>query len=390
LRNDRGNLRLLILFAAIVASSTAEAAAPAAPPPTTQRAADRRYVVDSNGQQPKPIVAATDSAAWPILVQANDGTILSAIFNKPSHGRMVGGIDICASTDGGSTWTKRANPAAPEEGALANRMNIGFDLLPNGDLILVCSGWTLKEDPAAPSGLEIDKTLPAWIYRSSDLGKTWTVDRDSFPKSGPQGWPLVPHGSIRVAKDGSIVVSAYTSSPDPKNKHKETYVVRGTPDGRTWEVGPAIDPTKTVLNETYLWHDGAGRWLAAARGLRLDIYESNDDARSWHHFAQATENNAVPGMLLKLADGRLLLAHGNRAKGDERVEARVSDDSGKTWSKPARIVDFITFDGGYPSCVQRSDGMVVTAYYAKQTDYHDGYHMGVVTWDPAKTFPASK
>jgi hypothetical protein len=95
-------------------------------------------------------------------------------------------------------------------------------------------------------------------------------------------------------------------------------------------------------------------------------------------------------MLLKLADGRLLLAHGNRAKGDERVEARVSDDSGKTWSKPARIVDFITFDGGYPSCVQRSDGMVVTAYYAKQTDYHDGYHMGVVTWDPAKTFPASK
>jgi hypothetical protein len=354
--------------------------------PATQRAADRRYVVDANGKQPTPVVAATNACAWPILVKASDGALVAAIFNQPSHGRMVGAIDVYASADGGGTWAKRSTAAAPDADTLANRMNIGFDRLPSGDLLLVSSGWSLKRAPEAPSGLEIDQVLPAWICRSSNSGKTWSVDKDAFPKAGREGWPLVPHGSICVARDGSLIVSAYTSSPDPTNKFRQTYVVRGSPDASKWEVGPSIDPKKS-LNETYLWHDGAGRWLAAARGARLDLYESTDDARTWRFLAQATENNAVPGMLLKLADGRLLLSHGNRAKGDERVEVRISDDAGRTWSKPARLADFITSDGGYPSSVQRDDGMVVTAYYAKKTDYHDGYHMGVVTWDPAKSFP---
>jgi hypothetical protein len=34
--------------------------------------------------------------------------------------------------------------------------------------------------------------------------------------------------------------------------------------------------------------------------------------------------------------------------------------------------------------------MVVTAFYARRTKDRDGYQMGVVIWDPARTFPVTR
>jgi hypothetical protein len=63
---------------------------------------------------------------------------------------------------------------------------------------------------------------------------------------------------------------------------------------------------------------------------------------------------------------------------------RVSSDEGKTWSDPARIIDWWG-DGGYPSSVQLPDGQILTAYYAAKIEGHDRYHMGVVVWDPDRS-----
>lgn len=78
----------------------------------------------------------------------------------------------------------------------------------------------------------------------------------------------------------------------------------------------------------------------------------------------------------------MLLSYGNRVT-PKGVDVRFSDDEGETWTKPFRVVDF-QGDGGYPSSVQLPDGNVLTAYYARKIDDHDGYHMGVVIWDPKK------
>ncbi len=362
------------LFWLLAAGARADEPAPA-----------RRYVLDSQGNRPTPRIIVPDVCAWPYTVQLADGTILAAIFNQPSHGRMVGDVDIWATTDGGQTWGKRGTGAPHEPGAPNNRMNCAIGLDAGGNVVLLSSGWSLKPHPTTQGALEIDKVLRTWVCRSDDGGKTWTLDKESFPENSPEGTPLIPFGSVAIAKDGSLVTAAYTTIEKEK-KWWQSYAVRSSDGGKTWTVGVPIDPTR-ALNETFLWHDGNGRWIAVGRHSRLELYESTDDARTWKHLCTATENNCVPGMIIKLADGRLLLSHGNRIKGSERVDLRVSDDGGKSWSQPARLVDFITFDGGYPSSVQRPDGQIVTAYYAKKTEYHDGYHMGVVIWDPVKTFP---
>ena len=50
-----------------------------------------------------------------------------------------------------------------------------------------------------------------------------------------------------------------------------------------------------------------------------------------------------------------------------------------------RLVDSLEQDCGYPSSVQRADGKIVTAYYAKRVLNHERYHMGVALWEaPAK------
>ena len=69
-----------------------------------------------------------------------------------------------------------------------------------------------------------------------------------------------------------------------------------------------------------------------------------------------------PPHLLRLADGRLCLTYGVRAK-PFGMFARLSSDAGATWSEPIVLRN----DGGVEisatASVQRADGRVVTIYY---------------------------
>jgi hypothetical protein len=106
-----------------------------------------------------------------------------------------------------------------------------------------------------------------------------------------------------------------------------------------------------------------------------------------------------PGHFLQLEDGRILLCYGSRITGMYGVCARVSEDEGKTWSRPKILVSAPgPMDSGYPSSVQLDDGTIVTAYYAgprasqwarKYSPYampwHQRYHMAICRWQ-AKEF----
>ena len=75
--------------------------------------------------------------------------------------------------------------------------------------------------------------------------------------------------------------------------------------------------------------------------------------------------------LIELRDGRLCLTYGVR-KAPFEIQAKFSDDQGKTWSDA-----FVLKTGGggrdmgYVRSVQRPDGRVVSAYYwhPKQTPF---------------------
>ena len=92
----------------------------------------------------------------------------------------------------------------------------------------------------------------------------------------------------------------------------------------------------------------------------------------------------------RLADGRLLLSYGCRVKDRYGVLAKLSSDEGKTWGPPIRLVKSLESDCGYPSSVQRADGRIVTAYYAKRVENHERYHMGTAVWEAPPLESAAK
>ena len=337
--------------------------------------AELTYVTDRQGERPKPVVAIDNVCAWPNLTVLPDGAIVATIFNHPSHGTTAGDVECWASTDGGRTWHKRATPAE-HENEHSNRMNVAAGLAKNGDLLVIASGWTGLD--AASGELRKpfrERILTPWVSRSADGGKTWSVDKQAFPGPWPQAARqsvspegiCVPFGDILAGQDGALRVAMYTGA------RGAGFVFRSNDDGQTWGE-PVAFAGDAVLNEPAIFHLGGGKWLAATRSNGLDLYASDDDAKSWTHRAKVTGAAQHPGHIMRLADRRLLLTYGNRLD-PKGIDVRLSGDEGHTWTAPGRVADF-QGDGGYPSSVQLPDGQVLTAFYGQP------YHMGVVVWEP--------
>ena len=319
--------------------------------------------------------------AWPNLQVLSGGTILAMIFNQPCHGLWEGDLDCWASEDAGLTWRYRGRPAEHEPGT--NRMNCAAGVAANGDLIVLCSGWADRRRRGA-AVMPHRRTLRPWVCRSADLGATWSVSTD-FPAPTSAGIgsenEFIPFGNIRAAGDGSLCVSVYLRRDDSR----ACQLLRSRDDGRTWGEAVELNPQG---NETDILHLGEGRWLAACRefgerrDVHLELFSSLDDGFTWVREQPLTLPRQVTGHLSRLSDGRVLLSYGNRCWNNFGVDARLSDDSGSTWSPPVRIADCPRSDCGYPSTVQLSDGRAVTAYYTQVSDdFH--YEMRAARWDPS-------
>ncbi|MDR1011904.1 MAG: TonB-dependent receptor [Opitutaceae bacterium] len=338
------------------------AAAPAAPV-TTAAAVEK----------PELRVAIKNVTAWPNLQKLADGTVVATIFNKPSHGQVEGDVECWASADGGVTWSLAGTATRHDPGT--NRMNVAAGLARNGDLIVICGGWSDIPKPGVKKAIDRfrDFVLPPWVSRSADGGRTWTIDKTVL--AGESG---VPFGDIKIADNGDLLAIIY--------KGGTPWVWRSADDGRTWGDPVAIS-TGAECNETALLRLDGPNWLAASRsplkgseGLRL--YKSDDDGRTWKFHTFAATGPCWPAHLLRLDDGRVLLTYGNRIPNDEGVDTVLSSDAGDTWSDPYRIARFDTWDGGYPASIQRADGRVLTVFYAKSSRLHDGYHMASAIWRP--------
>ena len=360
----RLQLSLLSWFA-IAATSPAQQ-----PPPTEREPAEIQR-----------IIAAKDVCAWPNLTLMKDGSIVAVLHNKPSHGGMEGDVECWASADG-TQWEKRSVITQHEPDTI--RMNHAAGLAKNGDLIVLCSGWTnVKQSERPKQPAFRDAILSNWVMRSKDEGRTWTKGEGFAPAE--KGWSdQIPFGDIWAGDDGALHTSCYRgklASPE-KNFKIGTYEsshFRSNDDGRTWKAVSIIGPKH---NETDIFPLGGKRWMAAARVDAMELFTSEDDGVTWAAPLRVTERNEINGHLTRLKDGRLLLSYGVRVKEQQGVRAKLSSDDGKTWSEPIRLMRSEDGDCGYPSSVQRADGKVVTAYYSRKAPEHDGYHMGVAVWAP--------
>jgi hypothetical protein len=327
-------------------------------------------------------VAVDNVCAWPNLTRLGDGTIAAIIHNQPSHGEMEGQVECWTSADG-EWWVKRGYPAPNDPQTV--RMNVAAGLAGNGDLVVLCSGWTDVRQPERPKQAKFrDAILRLWVCRSSDGGRTWTQHKE-FP-APDAGWgEFIPFGDMYAGSDGALHVSCYGgrfTDPTQTNAMKEqcSWHFRSDDDGKTWRRSGVIG---SGHNETTLFPLGGQKWLAVARiDPAVDVFRSDDDGATWTGPQRVTSDGDfdVNGHVTRLADRRLVLSYGSR-RGQFGVLARISRDEGMTWGDPLRIAHSLERDCGYPSTVQRADGKLVTAYYTKGAENHERYHMGVAIWE---------
>lgn len=327
-------------------------------------------------QGPERYVAVDNVCAWPNLTVLPNGDLAAAIFNHPSHGLAEGDVEVWASADGGKLWKLRGTATTHDPGT--NRMNVAAGRAHNGDLIVLASGW-------GGTGFR-QRILPVMVSRSADGGRTWERSLDLKLPEGVSY--LIPFGDVIRMEQNLLAAPFYFEDRDWSSGGRQatrkgsSYLLFSKDDGRTWGDGVVIG--RDDFNETSVLRIGADRWLAALRTYgdgHLELFSSNDEGRTWKNAGLLTLPSHHPAHLLRLKDGRVLLTYGLREKGHQGIGMRISEDEGKTWKAPTRIVNLEgSTDSGYPSSVQLEDGSLVTAYYSNGIVEHRRYHMGVARW----------
>jgi hypothetical protein len=332
-------------------------------------------------------IAIDNVCAWPNLTVLSDGNIIATIFNQPSHARREGDVECWGSSDG-RFWEKRGTPASHEPNT--NRMNVAAGLAGNGNLIVIATGWSLKPVLNMNEPRTIEAVLRPWVSRSSDGGRSWSVEKEAFPLAESNMTEFLPFSDILPGGDKTLRVLAYAQSLDKKTNKVSMF--RSRNDGKSWELMSYISDGYNATefsnghNETAFLHLGGGKWIAAARrwkaGQALDLFHSNDDGQTWQLDSPLTQSSQHPAQLLRLKNGNLLLTYGNRISGQFGVAVKISQDEGKNWSEEFLLIDDLTNgDCGYPASVQLSNGKILTAYYSFGVASHQRYHMGTIIWN---------
>lgn len=328
---------------------------------------------------------------WPTITRRKNGQLWVVWSGgRETHVCPFGRVESMISNDNGRTWTW---PRVLIDGALDDR-DAGVLETAKGTLLVTTfkslayesslaaaekrkpsdsGAWPagkLKSWQAARDRLtdqQRKSQLGPWMIRSVDGGISWTTPYRLLVNS--------PHGPTQLA-DGRLL---YAGKNVLKKDSEKTFVgvCESTDDGKSWKRLAEIPTRKGDDNNNY--HElhavetNDHRIIVQIRnhnkpdaGETLQT-ESSDGGKTWT-VPHSIGVWGLPSHLLKLQDGRLLMSYGYRRK-PYGNQARISDDHGRTWSKPMTISnDAPGYDLGYPSTVQLGDGLLLTVWYEKMKD----------------------
>jgi hypothetical protein len=296
------------------------------------------------------------------------------------------------SLDGGETW-KIENPAA--QGAL----------IPVGKGLHGITPPGLKEKAwqDCPGGLDFTRHDFVMTFRmldhhggpsrfsySNDRGKTWQGPfRLTILDDKGNELAIAPRTDYLV--NGPHDCLAFLTAAKSNGREGRPFCARTTDGGKIWSFvswigdepnGYSIMPSSIRLGKAELLtsircRDGDRSWI--------EEYRSTDDGKSWKKEPVPVDDlgEGNPPSLIRLADGRISLSYGYRAK-PFQIRARLSRDGGRTWGPELVLRDHGGGrDIGYPVSVQRPDGKIVTIYYFHDQPLSDRY-IAATIWDPGK------
>ena len=315
---------------------------------------------------------------WPTLVNVgNDKLALVCSGDREAHVDPFGKVVLYESCDGGITWS---TPRIIADGPLDDR-DAGLLVTPAGTWLVnyftslafanmnnketTPVHWKEVEDKLTISTIKAEHGF--FMLRSEDQGKTWSK-KYPIPVNNVHGPIVLDDGSLFYCGRGHW--SACMTSATFAN---EIVSLRSTDDGKTWQEISRYYSKEIDGHDLSKWHELHSIQTSDGAILTHIRYEnstwqmiSRDGGKTWQDLHQIC--GGFPSHLLKLADGRLLMSYGYR-KENYGNRCRISSDNGQSWSEPMIISgNAPSYDLGYPSTAQLSDGTLVTAWYEMRPD----------------------
>lgn len=312
---------------------------------------------------------------WPSVARLQDGSLaMVASGFRLSHICPFGKLIMCRSYDEGKTWTAPEilmdTPLDDRDGGICTFGDKG---------VIVCSfnnhvdfqrnyqGESLYRkaylDEVEKAG-DFEKYLGSTIAISNDGGKTFG-DIKIVPISSP-------HGPCELS-DGTILYVGRIFNDHNRPTHLECHTM--TPDGETKFLSKIEDVSPEVLScEPHAIQLPSGRILVHIRvqgGPKqlFTIYQSVSDDMG-KTFSKPVkllaDNGGSPAHLINHSSGATVSVYGYRTV-PFGIRAMFSYDDGNTWDTDNVILDQESSgDLGYPASVELEDGNILTVLYTHE------------------------
>lgn len=309
---------------------------------------------------------------WPTVARRASGELLLVCSGgRERHVCPFGRVELMTSRDEGATWTW---PRVLMDGILDDRdagvveTGKGTLLVTSFSSLAYLPGYQrMSEKPAAwraahgrGTAAQRKGALGTWMCRSEDGGLNWSGRYDSIVNS--------PHGPLALA-DGRVLYVGKRLWSDKRNG-----VCISEDDGKSFEWVceiPTRDGDKFAeYHELHAVERQDGVIVVQIRNhnqanLRETLQCHSTDGGKSFSTPRSIGVWGLPSHLLRLRDGRLLMSYGHRRQPFGN-QARVSEDGGRSWSKPLSIsADGAGGDLGYPSTVELTDGRMLSVWYEK-------------------------
>ena len=310
---------------------------------------------------------------WPTVVRTKDNKLIAVCSgNRQAHVCPFGRVWMFISEDEGKSWK---GPTALSNGPLDDR---DAGICEGADGSLVVTYFTSlasifrtkklsKQWREVAAGINLETLLKEhgfWMRRSTDGGKTWSP-KYRVPVNSPHGPTRMKDGRLFFAgQKGGIYCNEMIGVP--------FYSAQFSKDnGVTWEALSTIPVP--VGQERREIHEAHG--IEAPDGTLVVQYrnhfnpglgetwqtESADGGKTWSRPRFICKG--FPTHLQIFGKDKLIMTYGYRLK-PYGIRARISKDSGKTWSEEIILTDDAkNGDMGYPSTVEMADGSLFTLWY---------------------------
>ena len=267
----------------------------------------------TGGAVPQGPGSFTENGTWiPAGAVAMDGLKMGPFVNLPDGQLLtIDGSECFISGDGGVQW--QAYPIFKDSAMYDIRPERALIRTSKGIIILAFANdkeranWDWNKDISDSPGA----TLPTYTVRSVDGGKTWEE-----PQKLHDEWTGAIRDIIETA-DGNIVFTTMMMRHNPGHHTVLTYTSKD--QWKSWIRSNVIDlggvgHHSGVTESTLIQRKDGRLWMLMRTnwGNFWEVY-SDDDGLNWGDLkTTAIDASASPGLLKRLASGRLVLVWNRR------------------------------------------------------------------------------